>query len=286
MTPDAPVKIVTDSACDLPRALLEAYDIRIVPLVVYLDSEELADPLLDPDTFWAEVTRRQARPSTAAPAPGTVAEVIGPLVEQGHQVLALTLSSRLTGVYESFRVAAQAFPGRVEVFDTQSLSLGEGVQVLEAARMASKGATLPQLCAMLRDIRPRVHLQAVLDTLAWAERGGRIAYLMPIIRRATRLFNVKVLLRVEDGLVHYMGSARSLQGAIHVLEKRTLSLAPVTRLLIPHTRQHQLAESLADRLAPALNLRRKDVIVQEAGPILSAHVGPGVIGTVVVSAAG
>lgn len=284
MSKDIPIKIVTDSACDLPPGLIEAHHVHVVPLVVYLDGEELAGPFPAPEAFWEEVAARQARPRTAAPAPGTVVEVVQPLVDAGYHVVALTLSSRLSAVYRAFDMAAQTLRERMTVFDTQSLSLGQGVQVLEAARLVAAGTPLDDLLSALANFRSRVHLHAVLDTLDWAERGGRIAHLLPLIRRTTRLFNVKVLLNVAGGDVHFMGAVRSYRAALERLKRQTLSLAPVTQLLIPHTRRHALADALADELAPILGIPREEVLVQEAGPILSAHTGPGALGTVVVRA--
>ena len=278
-----PVKIIADSACDLPRELLRRWDIRIVPLTVVLGTEDVTSLYDDPDAFWQAVERSGVRPQTAAPSPESLVQVARPLIEAGHDVLAISLTSRISGVYQSFQIAAAQFPGRLVAFDSWSLSLGEGVQVLEAAKRAEEGADLQSLVAYLTTLRQRVHLTAVLNTLDWAERGGRIAYLMPIIRRATRLFNVHVLLHVVDGYVRFAGAQRSYRSAVEVLKKNTLRHKPVSHFWVPHTRNAQLAEQLADELAPALDIPRDQVLVHEAGAVLGAHVGPRAIGTVVVS---
>lgn len=280
------VKIVADSACDLPPHLVQAYDITIVPLVVTVNGRDVSHLYNDPDAFWEVVLQEGVRPQTAAPPPGQIAQVFASLVDAGHDVIAITLTGKLSGVYQAFRVAAASAGGRVHVFDSRSLSLGIGVQVLEAARMAAAGAGVAEILQHLTVLRARVRVLAVLDTVDWAERGGRIAYLMPVIRRAARLFNVKVLLSVEDGEVRLLGVQRAYRAALQVLKRHVLTLAPVTHLLVPHTRQHALAQTLADELAPALGLPREEVIVQEAGAVLGAHVGPGALGVAVVRAAG
>ncbi len=279
-----PVKIVADSACDLPPDLLEQWDIRIVPLNVMLGSEDLTSLWNDPEAFWTAVEQRGLRPQTAAPSPEHLTQAARPLVDAGFDVVALSLTSRISAVYQSFSVAAREFSGHVVVFDSRSLSLGEGIQVLEAARLAAQGMGRDELLASLREFRARVHLTAVLNTLDWAERGGRIAYLMPLIRRATRLFNVHVLLHVIDGYVRLAGVQRTYRGALNVLKQRTLKLAPVSHLLVPHTRRSALARRLADELAPALQVPPERLLVHEAGAVLGSHVGPGALGTVVVTA--
>lgn len=278
------VKIVCDSACDLPASLLRQYDLTVVPLEVRLNGHDVSALYREPERFWAEVQERGGRPRTAAPSPSWVAAHLRPLVERGHEVIAITLSSRLSAVYEAFRLAAAPFAGRVHVFDSQSLSLGIGLQVLEAARRAQAGESATAILAYLTHLRERVRVQAVLDTLDWAERGGRIAALLPLIRRTARVFNVKVLLHVVEGEVRLLGVRRSWRSAVAALQAHTLSLAPVHALAIPHTRRHREAQALAATLAKPLGLSPKDVLVNEAGPILAAHVGPGALGTVVITA--
>ncbi len=275
------VRIMTDSACDLPPELIARLGITVVPLHVSINGHDVSDTWPDPDRFWAEATRLGGRPRTAAPAPGAVAAAARPLIEAGDQVLALTLTGKISAVYQSFLVAAQGFGENMQVFDTWSLSLGEGIQVWEAARLAQAGATMPEILAYLRELRARVRLRAVLDTIDWAEQGGRIAYLMPLIRRVARTFRVKVLLHVVEGRVLLLGVQRSYRRALEALKEHTLHSAPIEHVLIPHTRHPTAAAALADELAVALNISRDSIVIREAGPILAAHVGPHAVGVVV-----
>lgn len=276
------LRIVCDSAADVPPEIAEAYGITVVPLHVRVGEVEAGHLYADVARFWELVHSLGDRPMTAAPSPEHVAAYIRPLVEQGHEVLAITLTSALSAVYDVFRLVAGAFGKRVHVFDSQNLSLGTGVQVIEAARMAQSGQPLPTILERLHALRQRVRLQAVLDTLDWAERGGRIAYLMPLIRRSAHLFRVKVLLHVVEGEVRLLSVQRSWQAAVELLLQRTVALAPIAALWVVHTRRDDAAHELAARLAKRLALPPDKVRVHEAGPILAAHVGPGALGTVVV----
>lgn len=276
------LRIVCDSAADVPPKIAQAYGVTVVPLHVRVGEVEAGHLYADVARFWELVRGLGGRPMTAAPSPEHVATYIRPLVEQGHEVLAITLTSALSAVYDVFRAAAGAFGRHVHVFDSQNLSLGAGVQVIEAARMAQSGHALPTILERLHALRQRVRLQAVLDTLDWAEHGGRIASLMPLIRRSTRLFGVKVLLHVVEGEVRLLGVQRSWQAAVDLLFQRTVALAPVATLWVVHTRRDDAAHELAERLAHHLKLPPDQVQVHEAGPILASHVGPGALGTVVV----
>ncbi len=278
------VQIVCDSACDVPETLQRRYGVLVIPLDIRVGQHFVTTAELTLDRFWALVAETGERPQTAAPPPGRIIEAVRPVVSGGHRVLALTLTGRLSAVHRSFVLAAESFKGRMVVFDTQNLSLGAGVQVLAAARWAAEGHDLETIHRRLYDLRARVRLQAVLDTLDWAERGGRIAYLMPLIRRTARVFRVKVLLQVVEGEVRLLGVQRSWSGGMEMLYRHTLAWSPLEDVWVVHTRRPDEAAIMAQRLTEALGWPSGRVPVVEAGPILAAHVGPGAIATVAVLA--
>ena len=276
------VRVICDSACDVPVDVQERYHIRVVPLDVRVGSREMSTATTDSEQFWDVVAQEGEKPQTAAPPPARIEALVRPLVEAGHEVLALTLTGKLSAVHRSFVLAAEAFGQQMRVFDTQNLSLGAGVQVIAAARWATEGRPMAEILHRLQALRERVKLQAVLDTLDWAERGGRIAYLMPLIRRTTRVFRVKVLLHVLGGEVRLLGVQRSWRSGVKMLVQHTLDLAPLEALWVVHTRRGSEAHTLARHLAEAMGWPPDRVRVQEAGPVLAAHVGPGALATVAV----
>lgn len=277
------VRIVCDSAADIPQDLAAKYEITVVPLDVRVGDRDASAFYNAVDRFWDAVAQTGERPVTAAPSPERVRALIQPLVEAGHEVLAITLTARLSAVHRVFQLAAAAFGGRVHVFDSRNLSLGAGVLTIEGAKLAQAGHSLQDIVARLHELRPRVRLQAILDTLEWAERGGRIASLMPLIRRSARWFRVKTLLHVVEGEVRLLGIRRTWQAAVETLIQETTRYGTPDTLWVIHTRRQEAAQALAQRLATLLHLPQDRVPVHEAGPILASHVGPGALGTVTVS---
>ncbi|NPA91084.1 MAG: DegV family protein [Chloroflexi bacterium] len=276
------VKVVVDSGADLPPELVQRYDIQVVPLRVTLGLEDVSHLHASPERFWQQALASGRRPATAAPSPEQVRRVFHSLVRAGYDVLAVTLTGKLSAVYESFAFAAREFPGRVAVVDSRSLSLGVGLVAWRAAQWAAEGMSLEDVRRAAEALRERVYVAAVLDTLDWAVHGGRIAYLLPVIRRVTRLFRVKVILRVDAGRVHLGGVQRTYARAVRMLEDQVLALGPVETLWIPHTRRPRQARTLAERLASPLGLPLEHILIREAGPVLGSHVGPGALGVALV----
>lgn len=278
----AHVRMVTDSACDLPRDVVERYGITVVPLVVVFGQEEYPDLALSPDEFWAKAVA--VHPQTSQPSPGVFAAAYRPLIEAGHDVVCITITSKHSGTYNSACAAAAGFPeGRVAVFDSLSLSLGQGVQVLEGARRAEAGASLEEVVRHLHDVRSRVHVRILLNTLEYLERGGRAAALMPVVKRVARALNIKPLLSLVDGELKLLGAARSYEKGLQRLLDEAKALAPFEVAGVLHARRPEAAADLAQRLAQATGFPRQSITVAETGSVLSSHGGPGVLGVIVLA---
>ena len=166
------VRIVADSGCDIPPDLAAKYEITIVPLMVRFGQETAWDTELTVDEFWARAARSTQPPGTAAPPPTAFQQVFQRLVDAGHDVICITLPANLSGVFNTAWVAAQDFGQRVRVFDSGSISVGMGLQVLSAARQALAGLSLDAVCRHLEGVRQRTSVIFVLDTVEWARRGG------------------------------------------------------------------------------------------------------------------
>lgn len=159
-----PVHIVTDSSSDLPRDILERLKIAVVPLMVRFGPAVYRDGELSADEFW-EKAAGPDQPYTSQPSVGFFEEVFGRMVAQGKQVLCVTITARHSGTFNAAQLAAQPFGGAVEVFNSLSLSLGLGLQILAAAQAAQAGRPMQEILALLENLRTRVHLTIVLDTL-------------------------------------------------------------------------------------------------------------------------
>lgn len=274
----AKITLVTDRGCDLPEALLHMHDIHLVPLLVRFGSEVILDDShLAADAFWARVQTSAFHPETSQPSVGMFEAAFGPLVQCGCHVVCPVLSGRLSGTFNAAFAAAQTFPGQVTIFDTLSLSLGEGYQVLVAAEAAAAGRSLAEILAVLESTRARTHFFFALDTVEYLRRGGRAARLMPVLQRLARMLSIKPILGVVEGELQVIGTARSFEGAKRRIKQEIARYAPAEMLMVAHTRRSQEAQEFARVLAQDLDFAADKVLVAEAGSALGAHAGPGVI---------
>ncbi|MCK4449692.1 MAG: DegV family EDD domain-containing protein, partial [Anaerolineae bacterium] len=187
------IRVVTDSSCDLPRRLVERFKIAVVPLIVRFGPEVYYDGELSVDEFW-EKGAGPHHPQTSQPSVGAFEEVFERLVTQGKQVLCLTITGKHSGTFNSARLAAQRFGEAVKVFDSLSLSLGLGLQALAAAQAARAGRSMQEILALLEDVRGRMRLTIVLDTLENLRRGGRADGFIAIADRMARALNIKAII--------------------------------------------------------------------------------------------
>jgi len=278
----ANVRVVTDSAADLTAETADEYGIVVVPLVVRFGEEVYADARMTCDEFWAKVEASPHHPGTSQPPMGVFEEVFRRLVEAGHSVCCVALTSKHSGTYSTAYAAAQQFGDKVKVVDSLSLSLGQGELALVAARAARSGLALDQVVAAVEEARSRCRLLILLNTIEFIRRGGRADAVMPVLDRVTKMLNIKPLLNVHDGRLGLHGLARSYERGLIKLRQDVASFAPVERLAVGHIRCPDLADETARLLSHQLVFPLDQIRVVEAGPLLSTHGGPKVVGVAVV----
>jgi DegV family protein with EDD domain len=164
--------------------------------------------------------------------------------------------------------------------------LGQGELVLVAAQAAQAGLSLDQVEEAVRDAQSRSHLLILLNTIEFIRRGGRADAIMPVLDRVTKMLDIKPILNVEDGKLGLHGLARSYERGLSKLWQQAVDLAPVERLAVAHIRSPELAERTAHVLSHRLEYPLEQIRMVEAGPLLSTHGGPKVVGVVVVQERG
>ncbi|HIP95926.1 MAG TPA: DegV family protein [Anaerolineae bacterium] len=277
-----PARIVTDSSCDLPAALIEALKITVVPLIVRFGSEVYQDGELSRDEFWDRALSAPPYPQTSQPSIGAFEDVFASLTADGSSVVCLTVTSKHSGTYNSAWAASQRFVGLVHVIDTASLSLGHGLQVLAAARAAAAGRIAEEITALVADLQRRMRMFILLDTIEYLRRGGRADGIMPILDRVARALRVKPLLTLVDGKLSPFTLARSHSHGLARIRQEIERLMPVEQLAVVHSRFAEAANDMAQKLAQLTGLPLSDVLVAETGPALASHAGPRVIGVAAV----
>jgi len=268
------VRIVTDSACDLPRQLADAREITLVPLTVRFGTTELVDGKdLTPVQFWSRLRGASTLPETAAPSVGAFQSVFDELAGDGASgIVCITLSSKLSATWQSAKAAASEVGCPVEVVDSKSISLGIGNLALAAAERAAQGLGLDDVVADVLDRRDRTRVVGVVDTLEYLRKGGRIGGAQALVGT---MLSVKPVLGIDDGEVALMGKVRTRPKALQRMIDRIAGDTDARDLAVFHGDAADVDE-FVERLTPLA--RGKDIVVSLLGPVVGTHTGPGTIG--------
>jgi DegV family protein with EDD domain len=276
MTKSPPIAIVADTGCDLPPAVLTRYRIGQVSLTARFGEYELLDTSETRSEFWDLYDISQP-PQSAAPAPAAWTDAYETALQRADDVIAITITGKHSSTFNSAVVAASQFDGRVHVFDSWSLSLGEGLLTLHAAQWAEAGHGVANILAALTSWRERMRVFILLDTVEAIQRGGRVAPIMSAIKRVSTMFSIKPILTIREGTLSLDSIVRSRKKGFNRLVS-SLDGHQVEALAVAHTRNPEQAQRLADVIARDADYPRADLMVVEAGPALAVHAGPGVLG--------
>lgn len=269
------IRVVTDSACDLPTPLVEALGIEVVPLTIRFGTEEFVDQVeLSAAEFWDRVARFDGLPETAAPSPGAFEERYRHLMQRGATgIVCINLSSHLSGTMQSAQVAAAAVAADcpVQVIDSQSASMGQGNLCLTAARRAADGDSLESIVAEVVDRRDRTKLYATLDTLEHIRKSGRIGNARALLGS---MLSIKPVIEIREGIVEEVQKVRTRSKALRALTEKA-GEGKIEHLAVLHGNAPDL-EELLDLLDPIFP--RDEIITGVVGPVIGTHAGPRVIG--------
>ena len=275
------IKFVTDSTAYLPQETLDAYDVKVVPLKVLFGDRVYRDGMdLSNNQFYRMLSEARKLPTTSQPAVGEFERVYGELLDQGHEIISVHISGKLSGTVESARSAAEQFSGApIRVVDSLSTAFGLAMMITEITQIASEGydtaSVLRRLDQMIRD----TEMYFVVDTLEYLEKGGRIGAARALLGT---LLKIKPVLMVEDGLIVPLSSVRTKRKAIaFMLEQasRSVERQQHIRLAVAHG---QVPDEM-DELLAMIHKRfgSHDVFTSEVGPVIGTHTGPGVLGMAV-----
>ena len=276
------IAIVTDSTSDLPVELAEAHQIEVVPNLVVIDGKSYVDGIeISRQEFYERLPGMHNPPTTATASAGTYQELYERLLQKGAQsILSIHLASKLSGVFSVASAAAQAFGKRVQVFDSQQLSAGLGFQALAAAEAVAQGANLEAVLKLVENVRQRILVVAMLDTLEYARRSGRVSWMKA---QMGNLLSIKPFLGVRDGEVLRLGEARTRRNGIERLLNFARELGKLERLAVLHTNAEEDAHSFLEMLRPDLAVPAMIVYVTS---VIGTHIGPNAVGFAAVAQTG
>lgn len=209
------VRIIVDSSADLIPEIKERF--TVVPLTVNFGDEEYIDGVtLDHKQFYEKLIESDVLPTTSQATPAAFTKVFSEAVEAGEEVVALMISSKLSGTYQSAMIAAAEFEGKVFVVDSKTVAIGSGILAQLALKLADEGMSAADIADRLNEEKENVRLIALLDTLEYLKRGGRISKTTAI---AGGLLSIKPVIEVRDGAVEMLGKARGSKQGNNLLIK-------------------------------------------------------------------
>jgi len=281
------MKIVTDSAADMPAEELQALGIAQAPLFIQFPEGGVSSADLTPDEFYARLlAMHPGIPTTAMPGTDLLARIYQELGAEGEEILSIHISSGLSGTEGVARLAArQVAPDPVvHVWDTMTLAGGQRYQVLAAAWAARLGWDVAAIHERLARIREKTEVAFTLETLEYLARGGRIGRVQAL---AGTLLRVKPVIHVShtDGKYSTVAKGRTLPQAIQVLVDHLHHLYGSTPLwvAVQHGQFAEKAEMLRHGLLSRLKVNRMEML--RVSPVLGVHTGPGIVGVGAVPAA-
>jgi DegV family protein with EDD domain len=270
------VRVVTDSASDLPPEVCERLGIEVVPLTIRFGDREYVDRKeLTSDAFWQQLAAASVLPETAAPSVGAFEEAFRALLADGADgIVCVNLSASLSATMQSAQLAAKALDGLcpIEVVDSQTASMGIGNLVLHAARRAAEGADVETIKNEVVDRRSRQKLFATLDTLEYLKKGGRIGGARALLGS---MLSIKPIITVVDGAVEEAGKVRTRSKALQFIIDK-IPEGNVESICVLHSAAADDLDMFLDKVQP--KVPGAEMIVGRIGPVVGVHVGPGAIG--------
>lgn len=271
------IRIITDSGSDLLQNALPG--ITVLPMAVRFGSTEYRDGInLSPAEFYEKLTESDTLPQTSLISPAVFADAFGEAVAQGETVVAVTISGALSGTYQSAVLAAEEFPGKVFVVDSRLVAAGEQALVLRARQLADSGCSAAEAAAKLEAEKGDIHILALLDTLEYLQKGGRISKGVAFVGG---MLSIKPVVSMRDGEVALIGKARgSRNGNNYLMQEiaKTSGLDFSRPLCLGYTGTEDslLQKYIAD--SRALWEGHEDALrISHIGPTIGTHVGPGAI---------
>ncbi|HRQ38678.1 MAG TPA: DegV family protein [Chloroflexota bacterium] len=278
------IKIVTDSAMDVPPDIVEKYGITVIPVYVnigekgYLEGVELSR-----QEFYDNLEKYEPYPTTAAPSPGTFAEVYERLTREGAtEILSIHLASALSATCDNARIGAEAAENTcpVHIFDSQQITLGGGLLVLTAVESLAAGKSLPDILQILNERVPRTRVFGMIDTMESLRRGGRVSWAQFGIGT---LLQIKPVMMISAGEINVIAKVRTRKKALPEMLRLVEEFGPFERIAILHVRAPEAAVELQQQsvhLFPA----GETPLIAEVTPAIGAHLGLGAVGFAAIAA--
>ncbi len=275
------VKVVTDSTCDIPVEIARRLDITVVPLRIQIGNETYRDGIdINADRVYHELIHGRELPKTSAPSPGDFVTVYNDLAAETGEIVSIHLSPGYSGTRDVARLASSYVKDkcRVEVVDSNSVSVGLGLVVIAAARAAREGKNLEQIIDIMYQVVPQTRVFGKVDNFSYLFKGKRfrLSRGLILLGKISMALGIKLLGEVYDG-----GKIRSPKlvfgraMALNRLKRWAENFSSVTEIAIAYSATLDEAETLAHRLEALIP--REHILITRLGSVISTYVGPGTL---------
>lgn len=268
------IALVTDSTADIPSDLLDQYQIDVVPITLFIEGESYVDGVtITREKFYDRMPTMTTPATTAAPSVGSFTECYEKVLSAGaEKVISIHAPAALSGIFNAARLAAENFGERIHVFDSGQLSLGCGFQVLEAADAIAQDLPVKSILQAMTDLQKRLKLFAVLDTLEYLYRSGRVSWAKA---RIGSLLDLKPIIEMTYSKVLNIGAVRTTRVANKRMHEMLKDVGAIEKLAVLHTNAEERARQFLADAAPDLST---PALIVNVTPAIGAHLGPNGLG--------
>ena len=271
------VRIIVDSTTDVQESIRPR--LCVVPLTVHFGDEEYIDGVtIDHKVFYEKLVESDVLPTTSQATPAAFSDLFRDVADAGDTAVVLSISSKLSGTYQSAVIAAQDYPERIYVVDSQSAAIGAGILAELALQAADSGMDAPSIARYLEQEREKVCIVAMLDTLEYLKRGGRIS---KAVAFAGGLLSIKPVISLDDGEIKILGKARGSRQGNNLLVQEIEKAGGVDfgkPLLLGYTGLSDvLLMKYVDDSKSLWENGTNDLHFSPIGSVIGTHAGPGAI---------
>lgn len=274
--------IVTDSASDISKESAKKYNISIIPIYIHYNGNEFRDGVdISSNEIYNLQKAKKVIFTSSSPSPHDFIRVYDKLLKKYKRIFSIHISSKLSAVIKSARIARELLNAekRINIFDSLSGAMGTGFMVLAAAKAALKKYSYDKILSLLGFLRDNVRLYGTIDTLKYLRRSGRVPAIANFI---SGILRIKPLLGIKDGIVEMIGIAITRYGSLVEITRRVIKDFKKERWVlvsIIHTLSLKESERIMKKIQSSL--RCVDTMIIGCTPVIGAHTGPGLIGIIV-----
>jgi DegV family protein with EDD domain len=272
------VAIVTDSIASMTQEMGREYGVHVVPIHISFGEQSYCDDIdLDAASFYHKLAQNSRLPTTSQPTALDFQQAYAQVARKAEAIVSIHASQKVSATVDSARSASLQMPDLpIYVIDTETLSMGQGLIVIAAARAAAQGKSAEEIVELVEDLIPKVRVLFTVETLEYLHRGGRIGGATAFLGTALK---IKPVLHIDDGRVEPLEKPRTRKRAVarlsELMEEQVGVEQPIHAAVL-HCNAQEEAEAFAERIRARFNCL--ELTIAEAGPTIGTHGGPGTLG--------